>query len=114
MRVFAVPQGLLGAFEGQMNAGWKRFGIRCRLVEPRGDSSVIRSRVSEGGASQPAPGRVTEVAFPPELVEHSAVIRWIDQNGYVRMVFRRRPHHGRAADVDQLDRGIAAERIEIA
>ncbi len=83
------------------------------LVEPGHDGGVVGRGVGEGGPGQPTASGVAQAPLRPQLLQHVAVRRWVDHDPDMRVVLGRRPHHGGPADVDQLDAGLAGERVEV-
>ncbi len=83
---------------------------RARRRSPRRSRRCGRTR------GEPVAGRVSrrERAVAPQLLEDRAVVGRVDDDADVLVVLRRGPHHGRTAHVDELDRRIRRERIEVA
>ena len=53
-------------------------------------------------------------AVAPQLVQHDRVVVGRGDDADVGVVLGGAAHHGRPADVDQLDRGVGGERVEVA
>ena len=112
VRVLAVAQLLLGALEGEVQAGRQQLAVG--LVEPGDDGRVVGGGVGERLAGQAR--RVASASSPvaAQLVEHVPVVGRVDDDADVRVVLGRGPHHGGPAHVDHLDRRVGAERVEVA
>ena len=66
-------------------------------------------------AGQPEPpGVESESPLLAQLGQHHAVVGGIDHDPDVVVVLGRGAHHGRAADVDEFDRRVRGERVEVA
>jgi hypothetical protein len=76
------------------------FALRQR-AEIAGDGGVVQRDMLEGLLSQPPPLLEGDGARP-QRVEHRAVVVRVHHDQHVGEVLGRRPHHGRAADVDVL------------
>ncbi len=114
VRVLAVAQRLAGSLEGEVDRRRQHLGVGVGVVEPGDDGGVVRSSVGERGAGQAAPrGRGEGAVAEPQLVQHRSVVGRVDQHGDVRPVLGCGPHHGGPAHVDQLDRGVGPERVEV-
>ena len=129
VRVLAVAHRR-GELEGQMEGRrQQRSGIgalgsgqtaRCgvegrfALVEPGDDRRVVAGSVGERPPGETLPGVEREPAVAPELFEDGPVVGRIDDDADVLVVLRRGAHHGRTADVDELDRRVGRERVEVA
>ena len=74
-RVRCRVGGRSGARPVRLVASPLRRG-RATGVEPGHDRGVVGRGVGEGGAGQPAPGRVGERAAGAELLEHRGVVGW--------------------------------------
>ncbi len=106
VRVFAVAKGLL-ALDPQR----QRFGQRLRSVaahlgrEPAGNARIVAGRVRERlrreALAERARGRA---AVRIELSLEFRIVGRVDDHGDVGVVLGRAAQHGRAADVDVLDR----------
>ena len=84
-------------------------------IEPRDDRRVVGSGVRERITGELPPGRLGECTVRgAQLRQHRFVCGRINQNPYVRIVLCGGAHHRRATDVDQLDRRVGTERIEVA
>ncbi len=130
VRVLSVAQQL-GAFEREVQGRREDLGQLGLLdvgsggarevpdgcgpagVEPGDDGRVVGGSVGERGPGEPATGRRRERAGDPQLLEHGRVVGRRGDDADVLVVLGRRPHHGRAPDVDELDGGVGGERIEI-
>ncbi len=88
-------------------------GRRPSGVEPGDDGGVVGGGVGEGGPGEPATRRRRERAGGAQLLEHGGVVGRRRDDADVLVVLGRRPHHGRAADVDELDGGVGGERVEV-
>ena len=99
--VLAVPE-VLGPLEGEVERGRQRHGAgRVGLVEPGDDRGVVGGGVGERLAGQRPPGGSRQAALGPHLGQHRPVVAGVDDDADVGVVLGRRPHHRRAADVDQ-------------
>ncbi|MNG96091.1 hypothetical protein D3C79_551460 [compost metagenome] len=113
MAVLAVAHVLLLdelAVEGAREAG---LGVAFLVVtvggdqgaEVVGDHAVVGGGVLEGGDGEiEAGGEGQAVAVAIHLGDHPAVVGGLDHYGHVFVVLGGGAHHGRAADVDVLDR----------
>ena len=109
---------------GSLKHEWQRRGqervgdlgrtIRATVLEPRHDRSVIGGGVSEGLGGKLAAGGRREGARVLELLEHGVVVVGAHHDTHVGEVLRCRSDHGRPADIDELDRGVRGEGIEVA
>jgi hypothetical protein len=70
--------------------------------------------VGERGPGQPAARGAGQEPGGPELAQHAGVVGRVHHHADVGVVLGRRPHHGGPAHVDHLDRGLRAERVEVA
>ena len=88
---------------------------RCRssAVKPGHDGRVVGSGVCEGGAGEAAASGGRELALGAQLFEHDRIVRRRRQDTDVLVVLGRGAHHGGPADVDQLDRGVRRERVQV-
>ena len=111
MRVLAVTEGLVAALERNN----EMTGQQLVVLEPVHDRGVVCSGVRERLERQRTTDLVRQraVAFT-QLVQHRVVLLRLRNHTDVRVVLRRRAHHGRTADVDRLDVGPFRERIEVA
>ena len=103
--------GLLGV--GGRGAVEIRDRGRAAGVEPGDDGRVVGGRVRERGTSEAAPRRRRQRARGAQLLEHDGVVRRRRDDPDVVVVLGRGAHHGRAADVDQLNGGIGRERVQV-
>ena len=83
-------------------------------VEPLDDRRVVARRVGEGLTGQLHPGGRRQRPRRAQLLEHPPVVGGVDDHTDVLVVLRRGTDHGRAAHVDQLDRRVRGEGIEVA
>ena len=83
------------------------------LVEPADDGRVIGRGVRERLAREHSSRLGAERTGGAQLVDHARVVARIDEHADVRVVLRRRPHHRRATDVDELDTRFARERVQV-
>ena len=122
MRVFAVAQILLFVEVQRQLIGEVLIGIILPLLQVAGDHGVVARRVRERLGRQTRARVDRGVPGSVDLRQHAGIVGRVDQHGDVGVVLGRGAQHGRAADVDVLDRlGIAAigprdgggERIEI-
>ncbi len=67
----------------------------------------------EGGAGEPAAGGGRQGSGPTQLLQDDGVVGRRGDHAHMLVVLGGRPHHGRPADVDELDGGIRREGIEI-
>ena len=84
------------------------------LVEPLDDGGVVAGGVGKCGPGQPAPGGLRQGAVLRGAGQDDRVVLGRDDDADMVMVLGRGPHHGRSPDIDQLDRRIGGERVEIA
>ncbi len=101
--VLAVAQGLLVALEGDVERRRQRGRLGIGGVEPRHDGGVVGGGVGEGLPGEAAAGGLAERAGRAHLVEDRRVVGRVDDDADVGVVLRRRPHHRRSADVDEVD-----------
>ena len=80
----------------------------------RDDLGVVGGGVREGRARQRVSRGVTERPGRHDLVEDRVVLIGTGEDPHVLVVLRRGAHHRGTADVDQLDRRVRVERIEVA
>ena len=128
VRVLAVAQRS-GPLEGQVDGRrQERRGLEVgdqgpalggqggvlALVEPLDDGGVVPGGVGERLPGQAAAGVDRERPVGTELVEDGAVVGGVDHHRDVVVVLGRGPDHGRPAHVDQLDRRVGRERVEVA
>ena len=59
------------------------------------------------------PGPRRQLVCARQLLEHCLVVDGVDDDADVGVVLRRRPHHGRPADVDHLDARLVGERVQV-
>ena len=96
------------------SAKWRCCGSRSSPCEPLEDRRVVRGSRSERLDREAAPRSPGDRAVVlAQLGDEVVVLRAARDDRDARVVLRRGPHHGRAADVDELDRGVAQERIEV-
>src|SRR5690606_32368940 len=118
VRVFAVAQGL-GQRTAYRLAG--RGGVADLLREPAGDGGVIGGGAGEGAGGEAFAQLEGGGAVGLEGVDHLVQPGLVDADGDVAVVLGGRADHGRAADVDVLDRRLEAtagghgglERIQV-
>ena len=115
-----------GPLQAQVDHGWQSQGQVELLgpgldgpgplpfVEPGHDGGVVPRGMGERLARQPASRVGRQRALAAELVEDGPVLGRVDHDADVVVVLGRRPHHGGPSDVDELDRGIGGEGIEVA
>ena len=84
------------------------------LIEPLDDGCVIAGSVRKRVAGQPAPGGFRQRAMFTELCQYPRIVIRRNDHADMVMVLGRRSHHGRTSDIDQLDRRIGGERVEVA
>ena len=118
MRVFAIAHGLDQAARDRQA---RRSGILDLLGEPARDRRIIVGGAGKGAGGQTlAQGKVSGSGRGQGL-QHHIHRRLIDANGHIAVVLGRRADHGRAANVDILDRRLKRstrrngrlERIEV-
>jgi hypothetical protein len=119
VRILAIA-GDVGTLEREVHrrrddsVGRARLAPEDRpLVEPGGDLGVILRGVHEGCSRELVTSRVGQRARRGDLVEHRVVLGGVRHDADVAMVLRRSANHGRPADVDELDRGIRGEGIQV-
>ncbi len=114
MGILAIAE-VLGALQGHVNRGRQWIGVGhlgCLVVEPVDDRRVVGRGMGEGLAGQRATHAGRGVAAGSDLFEHRLVVGRVDKDRDVLVVLGRRPHQGRAADVDQVLRRRARRVIE--
>ena len=107
MRVFAVTHFLrfielavegLREVETVVRAqGFSRLINRAQVV---GDHAVVAGGMFKRFQCQGKTGFVTQTLHAVQVFQHHAVVRGVNHNTDVRVVFGGRAHHGRATDVD--------------
>ena len=70
--------------------------------------------MGEGVTGQPVPGGIGQRPLLSQLGQHRAVLGGVDDHPHMGVILGRRPHHGGATHVDQLDGGVRPERIQVA
>ncbi|MDT4839228.1 hypothetical protein FQZ97_730130 [compost metagenome] len=110
VRVLAVTQvlqfheaavGLRGVLAAR---GHGSTGVERDAGEVVADGAVVVADAVERGDRQGEARRVADLATGLEFVDHAGVLRRVGQHRHVFPVLGRAAHHGRAADVDVLDR----------
>ena len=118
VRVLAVAQGL---GEGAADRLARRGGVPDLTGEPAGDGGVIGGGAGEGAGGEAFAQVQGGGAVGLEGVDHLVQPGLVDADGDIAVVLGGRADHGRAADVDVLDRRLEAaarrhsglERIEV-
>ena len=115
VRVLAVAQ-VLDALEPQRQRVGGSGPSPVGLSSPSSQATIsasyaaVRANASRARRRRVSRGQPTVGA---QLVEHRLVVGRVDDDADVGVVLRRRPHHRRPADVDQLDAGIVGERVQV-
>ena len=115
VRVLPVAE-ILHALQGQVESRRQLVGrtAGASVVEPPDDGGVVGSSVGKGGAGKATTRVVRQGAVPAELVEHGSVVGGVHDHAHVVVVLGRGADHARSTDVDRLDPGAGAERVEVA
>ena len=99
MRVLTIAQSV-ALLQGYRHLIGKALRI---LPQVLGDSGVIDSDVLEGLLGQPL--TLSEVNAPPlQFLQDQRVVGRIDHHDNTGEILGRRPHHGRPADINILQR----------
>ena len=107
--------GVAGAVHSGVSAGVTVTVGAGVGVEPRHDRPVVGGGVGEGVASQTA-ARLqagSTVARGAHLRQGGLIVGGFHEHRHVVVVLGRRAHHRRAPDVDQLDRRVGGERVQV-
>ncbi len=85
-----------------------------RFTQPAGDARVIGSGERKRFRGQPAACRLRHLVVQLQLRQHDVVVGRLYHHRYRLVVLGRGTQQRDAADVDQLDGGLAGEGIEVA
>ena len=111
MRVLAVTHVLRfdelaveGLRERQTVVGAQFFRRLVNGAQVVGDHAVVSGSVFKGFQRQVEAGFVAQTVVRLQVVQHQRVVGGIHHNAHVGVVLGGRAHHGRATDVDVLNR----------
>ena len=84
------------------------------LVEPANDLGVVARGVGERRTRESVARRVRQRTVRLQFFEDLVVLRGARKYCDVLVILRGAAHHGRTADIDEFDRRVRRERVEVA